>query len=236
MTKEKILIVEDDPSILTGLEDLLEGEGFAVCSAKDGTNALRVYRQEKPNLILLDIMIPEKNGLDVCREIRATDTATPILMLTAKGQEVDKVVGLELGADDYIVKPFGVNELLARVRAGLRRSRAAKSPPKDNGPIEFGNVRIDPRTFTGTKGGRTFAVTAREIDLLRLFLRRDDEVVDRFTLLEEIWGIRYEGTTRTLDQHIVKLRQKIEDDPADPRHIRTIYGVGYRFSSRGSNR
>lgn len=233
MTKEKILIVEDDPSILTGLEDLLAGEGFAVCSAKDGTTALRVYRQEKPNLILLDIMIPEKSGLDVCREIRASDTATPILMLTAKGQEVDKVVGLELGADDYIVKPFGVGELLARVRAGLRRAEARRSPVKDVSPIEFGDIRIDPKTFTGTKGGEAFPVTVREIDLMRLFLRRDGEVVDRFTLLDEVWGIRYEGTTRTLDQHIVKLRQKIEDDPSDPKYIQTVYGVGYRFSSAG---
>lgn len=231
MKKEKILIVEDDPAILTGLEDLLAGEGYAVESAKDGPAALRAYGRERPSLILLDIMIPEKSGLDVCREIRRSDPLTPIVMLTAKGQEADKVVGLELGADDYIVKPFGVSELLARVRAALRRAAARATGPKDTRPLEFGDVRIDPRTFQGTKGKKPFAVTAREIDLLRFFLRHAGEVVDRFTLLDEIWGVRYEGTTRTLDQHIVKLRQKIEDDPAEPKFIQTVYGVGYRFQS-----
>jgi DNA-binding response OmpR family regulator len=229
--REKILVVEDDPAILTGLEDLLAGEGFEVRSARDGDAALRAYRAETPALILLDIMIPRMNGLDVCREIRRKDPLTPILMLTAKGQEVDKIVGLELGADDYIVKPFGVGELLARVRAALRRAAARAAGARDTSPIEFGDVWIDPKTFTGTKGGRSFPVTAREIELLRFFRSRVGEVVDRFTLLDEIWGVRYEGTTRTLDQHIAKLRQKIEDDPAEPRHIQTVYGVGYRFQA-----
>jgi DNA-binding response OmpR family regulator len=229
--KEKILIVEDDPAILTGLEDLLAGEGFEVRSARDGTAALRAYQAEAPALILLDIMIPRMSGLDVCREIRRKDPLTPILMLTAKGQEVDKIVGLELGADDYIVKPFGVGELLARVRAALRRAAARAAGARDMSPIEFGEVRIDPKTFTGTKGGRSFPVTAREIELLRFFRSRAGEVIDRFTLLDEIWGVRYEGTTRTLDQHIAKLRQKIENDPAEPRHIQTVYGVGYRFQA-----
>jgi DNA-binding response OmpR family regulator len=228
--KEKILVVEDDPAILTGLEDLLAGEGFEVRSARDGAAALRAYQAEPPALILLDIMIPKMSGLDVCREIRRKDPLTPILMLTAKGQEVDKVVGLELGADDYIVKPFGVGELLARVRAALRRAAARAAGIRDTSPIEFSGIRIDPKTFTGTKGGRSFPVTAREIELLRFFRGRAGEVVDRFTLLDEIWGVRYEGTTRTLDQHIAKLRQKIEDDPSEPRHIQTVYGVGYRFT------
>jgi len=228
--KEKILVVEDDPAILTGLEDLLAGEGFEVRSARDGAAALRAYQAEPPALILLDIMIPKMSGLDVCREIRRKDLLTPILMLTAKGQEIDKVVGLELGADDYIVKPFGVGELLARVRAALRRAAARAAGIRDTSPIEFSGIRIDPKTFTGTKGGRSFPVTAREIELLRFFRGRAGEVVDRFTLLDEIWGVRYEGTTRTLDQHIAKLRQKIEDDPSEPRHIQTVYGVGYRFT------
>lgn len=232
MKKEKILIVEDDPAILTGLEDLLAGEGYAVESAKDGPAALRAYARERPSLVLLDIMIPEKSGLDVCREIRRSDPLTPIVMLTAKGQEADKVVGLELGADDYIVKPFGVSELLARVRAALRRAAVRSSGAKDTRPIEFGDVRIDPKTFQGTKGKKSFPVTAREIDLLKFFLGHAGEVVDRFTLLDEIWGVRYEGTTRTLDQHIVKLRQKIEDDPAEPKFIQTVYGVGYKFMPR----
>jgi DNA-binding response OmpR family regulator len=229
MSKDRILVVEDDPAILTGLVDLLEGEGYDVHSARDGAAALRAYHAERPALVLLDIMIPEKSGLDVCREIRRGDALTPILMLTAKGQEVDKVVGLEMGADDYIVKPFGVGELLARVRAALRRAAARETNARDVRPIEFGDVRIDPKAFTGTKGGRAFEVTAREIELLRYFQARDGEVVERFTLLDEIWGVRYEGTTRTLDQHIAKLRQKIEDDPGEPRYIQTVYGVGYRF-------
>jgi DNA-binding response OmpR family regulator len=231
MKKELILVVEDDRAILTGLKDLLEAEGFAVATAENGEDALRAYAREKPTLILLDIMIPEKSGYDVCREIRKQDDLTPILMLTAKGQEVDKVVGLEMGADDYIVKPFGVSELLARVRAGLRRSRA-KPAAKVTSPIAFGDVAVDPGTYTGKKGRRTFAVSSRELRLLRFFLDHDGQVVERFTLLDEIWGIRYEGTTRTLDQHIAKLRQKIEDDPANPRYIQTVHGVGYRFVSK----
>ncbi len=230
MKKEKILIVEDDESILTGLIDLFETEEYEVCAARNGEEALQTYAREKPTLILLDIMIPEISGYDVCREIRKKDDTTPILMLTAKGQEVEKVVGLEMGADDYIVKPFGVSELLARVRAHLRRSRA-KPPEKDTTDIAFGDVVVDPKTYTGRKGRETFAVSARELALLRFFSERDGEVVERFTLLDEIWGIRYEGTTRTLDQHIAKLRRKIEDDPANPRFIQTVHGVGYRFRS-----
>jgi DNA-binding response OmpR family regulator len=231
MTKEKILVVEDDRPILTGLLDLLKGEGYEVAAAADGKQALLAYDRERPNLILLDIMIPEKSGYDVCREIRTRDRTTPILMLTAKSQEVDKVVGLELGADDYVVKPFGVNELVARVRALLRRGRR-EAAPKDTSPIAFGDVWIDPKTFEGRKGAKPLAVSGREVKLLRYFLDHDGEVVERFDVLEAVWGMRYEGTTRTLDQHIAKLRQKIEDDPAEPRHIQTVHGVGYRFRSK----
>ena len=230
MKKDKILVVEDDVAILTGLEDLLSGEGYAVCTAGNGEEALRLFAREKPTLVLLDIMIPGKSGFDVCRNIRKTDSITPVLMLTAKGQEVDKVVGLELGADDYIVKPFGVSELLARIRAHLRRLRS-EPVKKSSKPISFADVRIDPKTYRGTKGGLNFSVSSRELDLVRFFLEHEGEVVERFTLLDKIWGIRYEGTTRTLDQHIAKLRQKIEDNPSDPRFIQTVYGVGYRFSA-----
>jgi DNA-binding response OmpR family regulator len=229
MKKEKILVVEDDAAILTGLLDLLTGEGYAVCKAEDGEEALRAFAREKPNLVLLDVMIPGKSGFDVCRDIRKNDALTPILMLTAKGQEVDKVVGLELGADDYIVKPFAVRELLARIHANLRRSRA-RPPERSGEPILFADILIDPRTYRGTKGDVEFSVSSRELDLLRFFLAHEGEVVERFTLLDKIWGIRYEGTTRTLDQHIAKLRQKIEDNPAEPRFIQTVYGVGYRFT------
>jgi DNA-binding response OmpR family regulator len=231
--KDKILIVEDDAAILAGLVDLLAGEGFEVCSATDGNEALRVYEAEKPDLMLLDIMIPEKSGYDVCKQIRRQDLLTPIVMLTAKGQEVDKVVGLEIGADDYIVKPFGVNELLARVRAALRRSRArATTRKRDDSPIAFGDVRIEPKTLKGTKGKKEFHVTLREVRLMQFFSDHDGEVVDRSLILDEVWGIKYGGTTRTLDQHVAKLRQKIEADASRPKHIITVHGVGYRFISK----
>ena len=227
--KQRILVVEDDPSILTGLVDLLSAEGFTVLPATDGPSALARYKAETPDAVLLDIMIPEVNGYDVCREIRRADPRTPIIMLTAKGEEVDKVVGLELGADDYVVKPFGANELLARVRAVLRRGRALSQDALDERPLEFGNVSVDPRTLRGNKGGRTFEVSRREMALLRLFTSREGEALDRVTLLDQVWGVRYEGTTRTLDQHVAVLRKKVEQDPAHPRHIVTVHGTGYRF-------
>ena len=229
--KQRILVVEDDPSILTGLVDLLSAEGFDVLQASDGIAALARWSEEKPDAVLLDVMIPEKNGYDVCREIRRADPRTPIIMLTAKGEEVDKVVGLELGADDYVVKPFGANELLARVRAVLRRARQPARGQQEERPLRFGDVTVDPRTLRGTKGGRAFDVSRREIALLRLFSSREGQALDRSTLLDEVWGVRYEGTTRTLDQHVALLRKKIEDDPAHPRHITTVHGTGYRFTA-----
>jgi DNA-binding response OmpR family regulator len=230
--KTRILVVEDDIAILSGLVDLLGGEGYEVHSARDGAKALRLYREKAPGLILLDIMIPGKSGYDVCREIRKTDSDTPILMLTAKGEEIDKVIGLEIGADDYIVKPFGVNELLARVRAALRRKGPRPGAMRwDDSPIAFGDVHIDPSTLEGRRGKRSFAVTLREIELMRFFFEHDGEVLHRSQILDQVWGVKYEGTTRTLDQHVAKLRQKIESQPSRPRHIVTVHGVGYRFNS-----
>jgi len=230
---ETILVVEDDAAILSGIVDLLKGEGFKVLSARDGENALRLYKSQKPDLILLDIMIPEKSGYDVCKEIRRSDALTPIVMLTAKGEEIDKVVGLEIGADDYVVKPFSVKELLARIRAALRRAGAKPIAKKwDDRPIAFGNIKIDPRTLKGRKGKKEFALTLREVQLMQFFLAHDGEALDRADILEEVWGQRYEGTTRTLDQHVAKLRQKIEADPSSPRHILTVHGLGYRFTSK----
>lgn len=230
---EHILVVEDDPAISTGLVDLLEGEGYRVTFVADGLAAVRTFEAETPDLVLLDVMIPGQSGYDVCRKIRARDSETPVLMLTAKGQEVDKVVGLELGADDYIVKPFGLQELLARIRAALRRKRSsATDGPRALGSPEelrFGGVVVQPKSLELTRAGETVSITRRELALLREFFAHEGEVLDRSDLLERIWGVRYEGTTRTLDQHIAKLRQKIEEDPAHPRHIRTVHGVGYRF-------
>ncbi len=229
--KQRILVVEDDPSILTGLVDLLSAEGFMVLQAVDGAAAIARWSEEKPDVVLLDVMIPEKNGYDVCREIRRADPRTPIIMLTAKGEEVDKVVGLELGADDYVVKPFGANELLARIRAVLRRGRALPRGQQEDRPLKFGDAPVDPRTLRARTGGQAFDVRRREIALLRLFSSREGEALDRTTLLDEVWGVRYEGTTRTLDQHVALLRKKIEDDPAHPRHITTVHGTGYRFTA-----
>lgn len=228
--KKRILVVEDDPAILTGLVDLLQGEGFAVEQAVDGAAALARHAEARPDLVLLDVMIPEKSGYEVCREIRRTDASTPVIMLTAKGEEVDKVVGLELGADDYVVKPFSAKELLARVRAVLRRGKP-KERVRDDRPIRFGDVTIDPRTMRGTKGDREFDISRRELALLRLFTSREGEALDRITLMDEVWGVRYEGTTRTLDQHMAGLRKKVEDDPAHPRHFTTVHGTGYRFTA-----
>jgi DNA-binding response OmpR family regulator len=228
-----ILVVEDDAAILAGIVDLLEGQGYRAVVAKDGRRALHLYQDQKPDLILLDIMIPEKSGYDVCKEIRRSDPNTPILMLTAKGEEVDKVVGLEIGADDYIVKPFGVKELLARIRAALRRAAAKPGRERwDDRPMVFADVRIDPRTLKGRKGKKEFALTLREIQLLQFFMEHEGEALDRSHILDEVWGMRYEGTTRTLDQYVARLRQKIESDSGTPRHILTIHGLGYRFVSR----
>jgi DNA-binding response OmpR family regulator len=230
---EKILVVDDEEAILLGVGDLLASEGYRVSTARDGREALERFAADRPDLVLLDVMMPEMSGYDVCRAIRRTDPLTPVMMLTAKAEEVDKVVGLELGADDYVVKPFGTGELTARVHAALRRAQARASRLDDRADlpsIAFGDVEIDPRTLKGRRGTHEFAVTPREVHLLRLFADHEGEALDRAAILEEVWGVRYEGTTRTLDQHIVKLRQKVEADPANPRHILTVHGVGYRFT------
>ena len=229
---EKILVVDDEEAILLGIGDLLASEGYRVTTARDGREALERFAADRPDLVLLDVMMPEMSGYDVCRAIRRTDPVTPVVMVTAKGEEVDKVIGLELGADDYVVKPFGTSELTARVHAALRRARARSVRPDDRAelpPIAFGDVLIDPRTLKGRRGPNEFGVTTREVNLLCLFAAHAGEALDRATILEQVWGVRYEGTTRTLDQHIVKLRQKVEADPADPKHILTVHGVGYRF-------
>ncbi|MBM4155659.1 MAG: response regulator transcription factor [Lentisphaerae bacterium] len=235
MSRVRILVAEDDPPIRRGLVDALGGEGYEVEAVADGGAALRAFAPGRFALLLLDIMMPERSGYDVCRAVRATDTATPIILLTAKGEEIDKVVGLELGADDYITKPFGVRELLARIAAVLRRSRAVApataAPPPTDSPrtLRFGAAEIDRRTFRGRLGRRTFEVTARELKLIEAFHARPDEVLSRDVLLNEVWGVDYFGTTRTLDQHIAQLRKKIEASPAEPRTILTVHGVGYRY-------
>jgi DNA-binding response OmpR family regulator len=230
MGKQSILVVEDEGAILTGLFDLLCGEGYSVRTAEDGEKGLAAYGEERPDLVLLDVMMPGKSGYEVLREIRKTDEATPVLLLTAKGQEIDKVVGLELGADDYIVKPFGINELLARIKAALRRSgKGGGNGKRPAVRIAFGNVIVDAKNYVCEKGGKRSQLSVKEVQLLEYFCAHPNEVVNRDTLMDRIWGVRYEGTTRTLDQHIAQLRKKVEDDPAAPRHIVTVHTVGYKF-------
>ena len=229
--KDRILIVEDEGPLAAGLSDLLSGEGYLPLVAADGRQALELFRRRKPDLVLLDVMLPEKSGYEVCREIRKADPLVPILMLTAKGEELDRIAGLELGADDYIVKPFGVGELLARIRAAFRRVHSRVEAEEEREALAFGEVRVDPRRMECTRGGHSYPLTTRELALLRLFIARDEEVLDRATLLDQVWGVRYEGTTRTLDQHVAQLRKKIEEDPSHPVHLHTVHGVGYRFSS-----
>jgi DNA-binding response OmpR family regulator len=228
---KKILIAEDDLNIRAGLVDLYESEGFCVSAAADGTEALTLFAGDLFNLVLLDVMMPEKSGYDVCREIRKADAAVPIIMLTAKGEEIDKVVGLQLGADDYVTKPFGVHELIARTEAVLRRA-APRTPAKPDMPrtFAFGLAQIDGGKYTATLQGRTVSLSAREMELLHCFFRRPDEVLSRNELLDEVWGIDYFGTTRTLDQHVSQLRKKIEPDPAQPVVIQTIHGIGYKYA------
>lgn len=227
---KKILIAEDDPNIRSGLVDLYESEGFCVSAAADGAEALALFAGNSFNLVLLDVMMPEKSGYDVCREIRQADAAVPIIMLTAKGEEIDKVVGLQLGADDYVTKPFGVHELIARTEAVLRRA-APRTPAKSDVPKEFdfGQAQIDGGKYTATLNGQTVSLSAREMDLLHCFLQRPGEVLSRNQLLDEVWGVDYFGTTRTLDQHVSQLRKKIEPDPSKPATLQTVHGIGYKY-------
>ncbi len=228
--KKHILVIEDDTHIRLGLCDALRAEGYEVSECGDGAKALPLLRQSGAELVILDIMLPNKSGYDLCREIRGAKNRVPILMLSAKGQEIDKVVGLELGADDYVTKPFSLRELLARVHALLRRADpgnglAAAAPEE----IRFGNVRVDCRALRGQRDGKPFDLTPRELKVLAILYRERGNAVSRDGILNEVWGIEYYGTTRTLDQLVVKLRQKLEEIPAEPRHLLTVHGLGYRL-------
>lgn len=229
--KKHILVVEDDAHIRMGVVDALRTEGYEVSEVGNGKEVLSIARERSPDLILLDIMLPGKNGYDVCRDLRQNKISVPIIMLTAKGQEIDKVVGLELGADDYVTKPFGVRELLARVQAVLRRSSLGPPGGSDTIPasIEFGNVVIDSAALRGSRGEHSFELKPREFNVLCVLYSERGNAVSRDTLLNRVWGVDYYGTTRTLDQVIVKIRQKIEDDPAHPQWLLTVHGLGYRL-------
>ena len=223
--KTKILIVEDDPNIRFGLEEVLQSEGFAIAVCERGDHAIDAVFKEKPALVLLDIMLPGKSGYEICKELRKHRNSVLVLMLTAKGQEIEKVVGLELGADDYLTKPFGVSELVARIRALLRRATGVQ---RTSSSFKIGESLIDPKTLSLSRGNVRESLTAKELHLLQIFHEAREQVLSRDRLLSEVWGYDYRGTTRTLDQVIVQLRKKLGES-GEPKLILTIHGVGYRL-------
>ena len=228
----RILIVDDEPEMVRGLEDNLRFEGYQTAAAPDGRRGLALALSEAPDLILLDVMMPGMSGWDLCRELRRRGLDVPVIMLTARGEEVDRVLGLELGADDYVTKPFSLRELMARIRAVLRRP----GPRQKFEEFAFGDVRVHLRARQAFKGGREVRLTRKEFDLLRYLIEHPGEVITRDRLLDEVWGYERFPTTRTVDTHILRLRQKFEDDPERPAHILTAHGQGYRFvAERGAS-
>jgi DNA-binding response OmpR family regulator len=224
----RILIVEDEPNMVAGLRDNFEFEGYQVITAPDGVAGLERALSESPDLVILDVMMPRMSGLDVCRQLKSKRPSIPIIMLTARGQEVDKVVGLELGADDYVTKPFSIRELLARVKAVLRRSHTVA---KEQERVSFGDVEINLRSCQVTRAGKSLEFSSKEFELLKYLVCNQGETLSRDRLLEEVWGYDRFPTTRTVDAHIVRLRQKIEPKPEEPRFILTVHGTGYKFVS-----
>ena len=222
----KILIVEDEPNMVAGLRDNFEFEGYEVLSAYDGSEGLEKALANSPDLVLLDVMMPKMSGLDVCKQLKAKRPSIPIIMLTARGQEIDKVVGLELGADDYVTKPFSIRELVARVKAVLRRSHTL---PKEHDRYSFSDVEVDLRTCVIARAGKQIEFSAMEFELLKYFICNAGEVLSRERLLEDVWGYERFPTTRTVDAHLVRLRQKLEPNPEQPRFFLTVHGMGYRF-------
>ena len=228
---ERILVIEDDPSILRGLQLNLGMEGYTVRSAGDGETGLQLARTEQPDLVVVDVMLPRMGGLEVLREIRQADPDLPVLILSAKGQESDKVAGLQLGADDYMVKPFGLKELLARIDALLRRRRARGQTGPDKAVKRAGEIELDLDARRAAVAGRALELTSREFDLLAFFVSHPDRVYSREQLMESVWGSRYFGTARTVDNFVARLRAHIGDDAERPRHLETVRGIGYRFNA-----
>ena len=222
----RVLIVEDDEPMSTALRDGFEYEGFQVTVAKDGVKGLRLAAESSPDVVILDVMLPKMSGLDVCKKIRASKGQVPIIMLTARGQEIDKVLGLKTGADDYVTKPFSFMELMARVEALLRRTGSGASRATS---CRFGDVEVDFQKCEARKNGKPFELSARELRLLEYFVDHRGEVLAREQLLGAVWGYGSDSFSRTVDVHIAKLRRKIEDRPDDPRYIQTIHGLGYKF-------
>ena len=226
--KRTILLVEDEESITTPLVAALEREGFDTAVSATAGESIEAAERVKPDLVLLDVMLPDGSGFDVCRELRSR-SRVPIIMLTARGEEADRVAGLELGADDYVVKPFSARELVARVRAVLRRTAEA-GERRPEGVTEVGDVRLDPARRTVACRGEELELSRKEFDLLRLLIENAGSVVTRERLIDEVWDTNWFGSTKTLDVHISCLRKKLDDDPSEPRYIHTVRGVGFRFA------
>ncbi len=226
--KKKILLIEDEPHIVLGLTDALEFEGFAVVSAGKGKDGVAMARQERPDAILLDLMLPDTNGFKVCEELRRLDPFVPIIMLTARSQEVDKIRGLDSGADDYVTKPFSVAELIARIRAMFRRtSRPAEAVTE---VVAVGQAKVNMTAHTVERGSKTEQLSFYEVELLRLLHEKTGQPVSREEILQKVWGIEAGPSNRTVDNFIVKLRKKIEKSPDRPQHILTVYGYGYKLA------
>ncbi len=226
--KPVILVVDDEESYRNALSIALDREGFSVVTAADGAEALAAFERDKPVLVLLDVMLPKMSGIDICRELRSR-SSVPIIMVTAKNAEIDTVVGLEVGADDYITKPFGLRELVARVRALLRRAPIAEPQLDAVDVLEVGAIRIDVARHEVFVNDELIALTRKEFELLELFLLNADRVLTRDQLIDRVWGSDYFGDTKTLDVHVKRLRAKIEDDPANPERLITVRGIGYRY-------
>ena len=226
---KKVLIVEDELNMVQGLKDNLEFEGYEVDTAMEGSTGLQKVLQEEYDLILLDVMLPEVSGFDICKAARKKGVNTPIILLTAKGEEMDKVLGLELGADDYITKPFSLRELLARIKAILRRAPAIKQGGIDSEFITIGNIQINFKNYRAQEGNNEIKMSYKEFEILHYLYKNAGNTVQRDDLMSNVWGIDYDITTRTVDNFILKLRQKIETDPNNPKIILTVHGVGYKM-------
>src|SRR5688500_18492463 len=224
-----VLLIEDNDKLARGLQSNLEFEGYDVVCASDGATGLTLARERRPDIIVLDLMLPDTDGYRVLRTLRDDGDITPVLVLTALGEEADKVRGFRFGADDYVTKPFGLLELMARVAALLRRS--SKGPRDSSQPESFGDVRVDPSSRTVTRRDQPVALTPMEFDLLRALMRRGGAIASRLELLQEVWGHSAAVLTRTVDTHVAELRRKLEDDPSAPRHILTVRKAGYRLNS-----
>ena len=236
MIEPLILVIEDEPDLRAGIQHNLELEGYRVQTAADGKEGLRKARDQRPTLILLDLMLPGMPGLEVLRHLRETGHETPVIIVSAKGQDRDKVHGLELGADDYVTKPFGLSELAARIRAVLRRTQAGAKSAGDraaaNSVMKFPDLVVDWRRFTIVRDGEETQLSRYEAEILRMLIDRRGEVVSRQDLLRKVWGYVHLPTTRTVDNHIARLRKKLERDVENPVHVVTVHGLGYRFESQ----